>query len=458
MRTWQRVKPAMILATWVSTWLAAPAAAGEPDLTRWPLVAAVQLDSPPAKGLVEVSLTPEVFARARADLGDLRLTDGTGRTVPYVLRLDRGEAGKPVAYEPARMYNPVFTPGKQSAITVDFGARAPRTGIDVVTPGTNFRRRVMVEASQDAQAWQVLRKSDWLFSVSHEGGRYVKTQVKLPDNDFRYLRVTVFHAPDDPERVSIEQVRAWYVKATAPETVETGISSVVTTQPAKIKATDVEADLGFERLPVHEVAMSFGDVQFLRRVEVFGRDYKTRTIEESVENAPPRKRQVEEPWRRLAEGVIHRFPPAGEAEEASSLRLSVDDACRYLLLRIHDGDDPPLKLTGLKVYRLRHYLAFQATEGGPYRLYFGSPAAAAPQYDLAHYADRLRAEGVARAGLSAASANPSFAPAERVIPWSERYKWPLWAALIAILVVLGVLVARQARRAPRADGRNGDRA
>ncbi len=198
--------------------------------------------------------------------------------------------------------------------------------------------------------------------------------------------------------------------------------------------------------------MSFGDANFLRRVEVLGRNRPTRTVVESVEDAPPRKREVPVPWRRLTDGTLHRFSSPDGRAESSSLRLPVDGRCRYLLVRIHNGDNAPLKFTGLKVSRLQYHLAFQPKAGGTYRLYFGNEAAGKPQYDLAHFIDRLRAERVTTVALAPASANPSFAVKEKAAPWSERYRALLWGVLIAVLVILGVLVVRQARRARPASG------
>jgi len=446
---WRQV--AVLLMTWALC--AASGAAGAPvppDVAQCTHVAVVQVDAPPAKGVVEMSLPPEVFAKARADLADLRLTDEAGRIVPYVLRVDRGTAGKSLSYQPKRTFNPTFLPGKQSSVTLDFGSKAKRTDIDVDTPGTNFRRRVLVEASPDGQSWQVLRKTAWLFRIAYEKGTYSKDRVKLPDNDFRYLRVTVFNAPDDPEKLEIRQVRAWYTKGTPPQTVNVPVRSRTAAEKPKIKATEIRLDLGYEFLPLHEVAMSFEDVNFLRRIEIFGRNRQTRTLVRSVENAPPRKREVEVPWQPLSGGTVHRFSsPQGKAESAG-LSRPVGDKCRYLLLRIHNGDNAPLKLTGVTASRLQVHLAFQPKGKGTHRLYFGNSEAARPQYDLAHFIDRLRAQGVTKLALGAASGNPLLAVEEKAVPWSERYAALLWGVLIAVLVVLGLLVLRQVRPARQA--------
>ncbi len=442
---------ALLAASAASVAGAAPGAdANAEDLARWPLIASVRLAASPEKGLVEFSLTPDAISQARESLGDLRLTDGAGGIVPYVIRVDRGQAGEPIAYEPARTYNPLYVPGKQSSVTVDFGSKATRTEIDVLTPGTNFRRRVMVEASTDGQSWQTLRKSDWLFNVAHENGQYAKNRVALPDNDFRHLRVTVFHAHDDPAELPIEKVRARYVRNTPPVTAEVEVDSIAVTEKPKRRVTEIEADLGFEKLPLCEVALAFEDEQFMRRVEVLGRDSKTLTITQLVENAPSRKRQIDAPWRSLGGGVIHRFDSAGGREPSANLSLPLTGGCRYLKLLIYNGDDAPLKVVdaGLTVRRLQQYVAFQAKAAGPYKLYVGNDKAPAPRYDLSHFADRLRAEGVTKATLGLAAPNPSFAPREKVIAWSERHEGAIWGAMIFLGLVLVFMVGRQLRKAP----------
>ena len=446
-----------LAALCVMTLAAAGRAAGTggADMAAWTHVAPVELTDRPAKGLVEAEVTPGVFAVARPDLADLRVMTKAGEGVPYVVRVDRGEAGRSVSYAPVRLFNPVFVPGKESTVTVDFGARAQRTRIDVDTPGTNFRRRVSVEASQDGTAWEVLKKTDWLFRISYEKGSYNKAEVLLPDNDFQYLRITVFNAPDDPEQVEIHGVTARQVSVTPPQTAEVPVKSVTARQDTKNQTTEIEADLGFENLPVSEVALAFDDANFLRRAEVLGRNCRTRMIEEPVENSQPRKREVEEPWTTLAGGSVYRMP-AGDGQEATTgLTLRVDGQCRYVLVRIYNADDAPLKFAGLKVRRLREYMGFRAELPGPYQVYFGNAAAARPQYDLANYADRLRSEGVTVAALGAVAPNPLFAAPTKVVPWSERHAAILWAGLAVVLAVLTALVLRQARQAKAVGGNAG---
>lgn len=428
------------------------AAADEPELSRWRHLCDVPLKTAPGEGVAEFSLPGEVFAKARADLGDLRLVGAPGESVPYVLRVDRGRAERSVSSRPVKMYNLTFLPGKQSSVTLDFGKAEHKTRIDVDTSGVNFRRRVTVEASEDERKWQVLRKTGWLFRIGPGGGKFEMNRVKLPDNNFRYLRVTVFNAPDDGEKVEIREVRSWRVQVTAAPPQAVAVESVSTSvvQKPKDKTTEIAVDLGFEKPPLYEVDMSFDDVNFLRRVEILGRDREKRTVLERFEDAPPRKREVDVPWSSVAGGTVYRFVGGDDKPQASTrFRFSAGQArYRYLLVRIHNGDNAPLKFTGLKIRRFQHYLAFQPTSDGPYTLYLGNDAAAKPQYDLAHFIGRLRAEGVTKIDIGPVRPNPAFAEKEKVVPWSERHKGLLWVVLIAVLLVLGVLVVRRIRQAP----------
>ncbi len=419
------------------------ALAGEADLSQWSHVAPVEVAGSTAKGLLEFSIPPEVMAVGRPSLADLRLVGKSGEFIPYVLRTDQGSSWTD-SLSP-RLFNAIFVPGKESSVTADFGAKAIRTRIEIDTAGTNFRRLVQIEASQDGSTWSMLKASDWLFRVKDEQGEYNKSQVSLPDNDFRYLRVTVFNAPDDAERVEIRGVTAWRVQATAPQTAGVPTRSVDVKQDGHV--TTIDVDLGYENLPLCEVSAAFEDANFLRRVEVLGRNVRSRTIVEPVENSQPRKREVEEPWISTAIGSFYRFPGGEGLEPAAGLTLPFNGQYRYLQLRISNGDNAPLKFTGLKVKRLQEYIDFRADAAGPLQLFAGNAEANRPEYDLENFADRLRAQGVEPAALGPLAMNPQFAAKIEIAPWSERHAVLLWGGLIAVMAVLGGLVLKQMKRA-----------
>lgn len=422
------------------------APAAQPDLAKWPKVATVSVNPLPIKGLVEVELPPEALAAARGDLDDLRLMDAGGQLVPCVVRVDRGAGEKSVEYAPLRLLNPTFVTNTRSSMEVDFGKRELHTAIAVQTQGTNFRRRVQVEASADSAAWEMLKPSDWLFRINDEGGSYEKSTVALPANNFQFLRITVFNAPDDPTQVHIEKVTAWRQQFTPPETVEAKPAAIAVQENARLKATEIEIDMGFENMPVCDITPAFNDANFVRRTELLVRNARTRTVAEPVENSQPRTRVEEEPWIPQAMGGILYRLPGGQGQASSENTIAgLALRGRFLLLRIYNGDDAPLKFAGLKVRRYRTYLAFRAESAGACKLFLGNADAPALHFDLENIADRLRTEGVTAGQLGALEANPLFVAPVTVVPWSERHAGLLWAALGVVLVILLGLVAWQMR-------------
>lgn len=418
----------------------------ENPLARFPHAADILLNQPATKGLVELPLTPELLSLACPDLADLRVAGDRDTLQPYILRLDQGRAPQRTPYEPARLFNAVSKPGVYNSVVVDFGSRAARTRIDVDTPGDNFRRRLTVEASQDAQTWSDLRRNAWLFHLPYEGG-YTRNEVSLPDNDFRYLRLTVFHGQDDQSDIPITRVKAWCVKTDPPTAVAVPVVSSETSRNPKQNTTRVSLDLGFENLPLRDLTLACQDEAFFRRVEVFGRNRLKQTLVKPVEHGQPRREEVDEPWSPVSSGIIHRYPGAEDRELSADLTIPLSGRYRYLQVVIHNHNDQPLKLTGQTVTRHPYYLTFQPKSAGPYRLYFGDPEASTPQYDLVHFASRLLAEGLTPASLGKPFANPLFHAPVEVVPWTERYSWAIWAVLLVVLAALGLLVYRQARGA-----------
>ena len=412
--------------------------------------APIIVDGAPTKGLIEFDLTPDVFDLARPDLADIRVAADTGDEAAYVVQIAQGRSVTSLLK--ARLYNHTYLPGKQSSVTADFGEKVMKNRVEVDTPGTNFRRRVMIEGSDDEQSWQKVRDDAFLFRVDGggDGRSFDKNAVSFPDNNQRYLRVTVYNGPDDPERVDVRGVAASHVAAEPPGTMAVGVAAAKVTELEKERATAISLDLGYRNLPLHELTLQFAEQNFFRRLTVEGRNAEERIIRVPVEDSPAAERKIEEPWSGVAAGVVYRYSSGGTPDESLTIHMG-GARYRYVRIEVENLDDPPLRFEGAKVTRLVYSVAFKPQPGaGSYMLYFGASAARQPQYDLGQYAQRLRQDGLHRARLGKAEPNPaSGAEKLRGLPWSEQHKAILWAALVIVLVVLSTLVWRQIKAGKR---------
>ncbi|MBN1419345.1 MAG: DUF3999 family protein [Planctomycetes bacterium] len=420
--------------------LTGSASRAEVEPRSWSRVARIEIEGDAIEGLVEFPIEPEVFDGAREDLVDLRILDDTGRETGWIARAAEGKRTRTPLE--VKLYNRTFVSGEGASVTADFGAKVLKNRIEIDTPGTDFRRKVIVEGSDDGTEWKGIRDDALLFRIGGGTDRvFDKRAIDLPETDHRYLRIAVRCGDDDPERIEIAGVSASRIVEEAAETADVPLSTGPAAQDPKERVTEIPIDLGYRKLPLCDIAFDVSDANFFRRVRILGRQGATRILERSVEDGPPREETVEAPWIPVAQGAIYRFSAAGEEE--ASLRLGLAGArYRHHLVRIEDRDDPPLGVTGARVTRVVHYVAFVAKPGRSYRLLFGKKDAARPVYDIAHFAGRLRAAGVRRAKLAAIGDNPEYAPPERIVPWSERHKAIIWVALLAGLVLLGAIIYR----------------
>jgi hypothetical protein len=419
---------------------------GKLDPAKWSHVAPIKIQGHPAEGLLELSLPPQVFDHSQPALEDLRVVGDSRDEIGYVIKDNQAKSHTiPLKVE---LYNRTHLPGRSSSVTLDFGERVKKNQLQVQTAGSNFRRRVTIEGSDDGEKWQVVKATAFLFRIPGDGGKttaYDRSVVPIPSNDQRYLKITVFNGEDDDGPVTIEEVKACRKVSIAPVTTTVSILTAETIQ--KKRTTEIILDLGHRNMPLYEISLNFSDPNFFRKVTLFGRNSKTRVVRYPVEDSPAHEKTLKVPWSRITEGTVFRFSSRDDREE--SLKISLKPAqYRYLKARVDNRDDPPLNFTGAKVIRLVKQLEFQPKGNASYELYTGNPKAAVPAYDLGHYVGRLRKEGVAQASLGDLIPNPAHKAAERKIPWSERYRWLLWIALLGILAVLALLVYRVAASPP----------
>jgi Protein of unknown function (DUF3999) len=377
-------------------------------------------------GPTAVVLDRDVYDAARADLGDLRVTTAAqpGRLVPYVL--DRGAATARRATP--RVIDRGFTRGQVETATLDFGARAWKREVGLSLSGDNFRRRVVVEGSDDALRWQALTDTAYVFAVpGPPAARY--ESVAIPENEQRYMRVSVFHGDGDPERLEIRQI--WASSAARREgPSRMFVAAMTREEDPRRRETLVTLDLGARHQPFRAIGVGVSDARFMRGVVVEAR------------RDPPRRRAGDEPkppyWVTIGEGSLYRYDDHGHRTE--SLRLDVAGRESHVRLRIRNGDDRPLDIQMVTVTNPVERLLFEASPRKSYRLTYGAAGLGPPTFDLARTMGDVEAWG--KSARPAKLGLPRTLAEARTLPWTESHPALLWAGLILAVVLLGGLTWR----------------
>ena len=388
----------------------------------------------PAPGRVVVTLDGPVYERARADLGDLRVVDAAGADVPYLL--ERVEEERLLPEQSPMIGNRVFHRGQEARATLDFGRPALKSQITLRLSGDNFRRRVKVEGrARTDPEWATLTDSAYVFAVPGPAAARYET-VSLPENDFPLLRVTVFHGPDDPEKIEILGASTRPVERRRPREMPL-VPRLTRTEDAAAHETILTLDLGARYQPLRGVSVDVSDPAFFRGV----------IVETRIDPPPLREGESAPPlaWRYVGECAIYRYEESGAVREG--LRLDVTGRERVVRLRVRNRDDRPLAVRGATVFVPVERLAFEAKPGGQYRLRYGDPRLAPPTYDLTRTGGdpalfAARAEPAALLAPRAMPVAPPPAP-----PWTERNPVLLWIGLLAVVTVLGAVTWRALRTA-----------
>jgi hypothetical protein len=418
---------ALVLAGALAALAAAPTP-GTESLAAWEWyadVAAPAADRPPP--LADFVLTPPVFDGARPDLADLRLYGGD-QEVPYALRVRRKEdLRQPFA---AREFNRTTHPDRSAEVTLDLGeSPGEHNEIEVVTPGSDFRRPLRVEGSDDGKSWNTVLDKVHLIHFA-EGGQVVDIhRFKYTPSRYRYLRVRVSPdasvANDAPVLSSVAVLHEVHEDGD----YRTWPAFVEPRQP--VPAYDGPGSAWFIRLgengeaaPCESMTLEVGDTELVRpyRLEIANPD---------------------EPAQVIGSGELRR-----QAAEANKpLVISFPEVtARRLRLVVTDQRNPPLSLTGAQYTAAARQVIFRPADvKGPLRLYFGNPKAAPPGYDFARTLPATLEPAPVETTLAPRTRNPDYRPPPK--PWTERYPWAIYVVLgtaSAVLLILLGLLGREA--------------
>jgi Protein of unknown function (DUF3999) len=434
---------------------------GEEDdaeaISNWTHKTPVIFDQAPDQGLVEFPMTRQASDLAKKDLSDLRLVEKeSGQIVPFVMRRPRLHPKDNVLKSiRAKLFNRTYKPSRYTSVVAGFGAEVLKNKITITTPGNNFRRKVLIEGSDNAKVWEHVRDQAFLFSISAPWlpkGRFLKDTVEIPTNNQRYLRVSVFTGDDDPVKIEIKNISFTYEIKSPPSESPLPIKPISTHTEylEKEKATILSIDLGYMNLPTDKVDLEFEEENFFRRVSVKGRDRETFIKTINTENGKIQK-ETEGPWKLIANSVIYRFPAGKKPDQKLDISLR-NTSYRYLEIRIENRDDPPLTFKNAVATWYPRLISFQADQQASYALLLGNPKAKARSYDFRHYSERLREQGVTMVQLGDVAPNEDHAPQKPAkLPWHEQYSYALWLVLIAAAAVMAFLIFRLATNPPKED-------
>jgi hypothetical protein len=333
-------------------------------------------------GLVKINLPVDTLDSARPALEDLRLYDGAGGEIPYVIERP---APAPKIARAAQSFHVSLNPDT-TVITLETGMSQPLDGVALETPANNFIKAVRVESSEDGQRWQTLAQGQPVFRQPDGAGHL---EISWPAGVSRWLRLTADDRRSKPVPFTGARVQAAAGEPAPGEWMPVRISE----RDENPGETRLTLNLGAANLDLAVLQIETTEPLFLRPVRVA----VPQLAEDAIHEQP------------IAQGVIFRVDVPGQTPAGNlSVPLEQIIRSRELVLFIKNGDSSPLPISGARAERRPARLAFLARQTGTFYLLTGNRHCAAPRYDLAGLHINLQSVAVSPARLSPLSNNPDF--------------------------------------------------
>ncbi len=363
-------------------------------------------------------LDESVWQHARPDLADLRLYSG-GNEVAYALNIERGsfsnEQKEVTLLQPGAV-------GGRTQFFLDMAGLASYDRIRLRLKARNFVARVRVEGQDDLHGprWATLLNTI-VYDLS-EDNLGDNTTLRLPLTRYKYLRVTIEGPvkPSDVEGASAavkeEEKQIWQNISGRPKQEQQGKDTVFT--------FSIPGNVPLDRL---EFSLDAAQSNFRREVEL--RDEKKIL---------------------LRSGEISRVHMVRHGEKIDSEQTSLDlDGITPETLRvvIHNGDDPPLKISSVQLQQYQRRIYFNSAAAP--QLYYGDEKLDSPEYDYAKLFQKD--DRAAQVELGPEQNNSAYTgrPDER--PWTEKHPAVLWVAIVAAVVILGAMALRSMKSVASSD-------
>jgi hypothetical protein len=375
-----------------------------------------ELDTVPADGFYKITISPRIAGYLKADLSDVRLYDKALREVPYVLQRE-----EPVQYKKLfkeyEIVSKVSKPGAGTSLVLRNAGRSKINNISLVIGNTNATKKAQLSGSNDAREWYSLDDGFIIQPVKSQSATLEVRILDFPLSEYAYYKLDIQDSLSTP----INIIKAGYYDTYAENGKYTLIEGLqfIQKDSAALKQTFVHIRLKqpafIDKLEIAIAAPAY----YLRQAEV--------RVPHTVRDRRKREKTYE---KTVAYATLN--------SSTDNTLLPDSFQAKEFYLLIHNADNIPLQVSGVKAYQLNTYLIASLQKAETYRLKFGQETLPAPVYDLAYFKDKLPLTiPVIQTRAITPVETQTAASAAGTSPFTS--KMLIWAAISLVILLLGYL-------------------
>ncbi len=368
--------------------------AGEPSLRFRKEVSAA---SKTEESLVAAALDAEVYAATQPGLADLRLQDGQGTVLPYLVRKSQELQGQSVRRKtwtsPKPSLRPLENGGLEITLLLTEDDPAPN-GLTLITPLRNFEQRVSILTSTDGQTWEPTAGDTVIFDYS----RYMDVRndsVPFPASPRKHVRIVIDDVTFEQQSELLELTR----RLRGNEETERTERVTIDRRPFRIERIEFWQEVSQEKIkgdhkqsyPVSgfQVTEDAKTRQTIITVDTHREPLTSLTLETTSRNFSrgcvvevQERHGVQNAWLQIGIATLSRIDFKNLKREQLTISFPESRQAQYRLV-IENRDSPPLTVTGVQSVGNVYEVIFLSASNKPHQLAYGDPDAASPRYDTA---------------------------------------------------------------------------
>ncbi len=364
------------------------------------------LDAVKASGFYQINLQPFLTASLQPDLRDVRILDGNGKMVPYILRSDMPSFTETDFSELPILSNKK-TADKQTHIVIENISRASLQELLLLIKNTDASRYVSISGSEDSVHWFVIKEEIYLNKLFTADSDRILQSIDFPLSNYRYFEITILGKnvlPVNILKVGVYEhsfINGRYLALPNP----------------KMLQKDSNDKCSY-------IMLQFDKHYFIDRIEL------------DLEGSKYFKRRFE-----MFSGVVGNTQLLTDEYISSDkpVVLHPDIKSNHLLIKIYNEDNPTLHLRGIRSFQLNRYLISYLENGRQYHLVCGDSAAIRPSYDLVSFKDSINSNPIIinHGTLEKIDTQPAVANKP-----TGNYNFLMWWAIGVACIILLLLTIR----------------
>ncbi|WP_372752447.1 DUF3999 family protein [Labilibaculum sp.] len=372
----------------------------------------------------KIELPNEIFAKLSLDLTDLRIIGITANQdtieAPYLIQTTKN---KPIIKElDCQLLNQSYHENEYF-FTLKVPTKSSVNHIQLNFEQKNFDWRIKIQGSHDQQNWYTLVNNYRILAIQNDQNSYQYTELNFPKADYLYYRITI----TSEEKPVLASAKISLSDLEIGKYQSYPIKKIHQSNNKKKQESVIDIDLEFPVLLSDLQINIKSNFDYYRNCRIL---YALDSI------------QTEKGWTQnyqsIATGILNSF-------EKNTFQF---DAIwtQHLILRIDNQDNQPLQIQSITAKGYHYELIARFTNTAHYFLCYGNQKLSNPQYDLAHFTNKIP-NSISKLELgSEQQIKSDDLNVTEPLFIDSKFLWVLLGVIIVILIVFTLQLMKKSEK------------